>query len=181
MIYQIPVGKGRSIFVGIQKIEWTELLWKQSISISNTSSMVLGHQNTVENASNYWVDRIKVMWVSSDEGWRVWCVSIVCVLVSVRVYICVAGLMARQQFNKRSCDSITRLLSEDSGFESQAGFILTRWPNGKASDYEFFCNFFLSATTFGFCFIHKNQHTQKSTPSHTLPSNEESPMLSTSR
>ena len=27
-------------------------------------------------------------------------------------------------------------ISEDSGFDSRAGFSETRWPNGKASDYE---------------------------------------------
>ena len=29
-------------------------------------------------------------------------------------------------------------ISEDSGFDSQAGYYMSYWPNGKASDYDFF-------------------------------------------
>jgi hypothetical protein len=35
---------------------------------------------------------------------------------------------------------LAQQLSEDSGFESRAGFKKTCWPNGKASDYDITCS-----------------------------------------
>ena len=55
-----------------------------------------------------------------------------CVVSVYSVYICWS---AGKQLNE-VCSEAKQ--SEDSGFESRAGFTgeMTRWPNGKASDYD---------------------------------------------